>query len=211
MSTLTYTTAQLDDARIYRLLASLVVPRPIALVSTVSETGVANIAPFSFYNVASAAPPVLSISIDLRYGRDTKDTVVNIRATHEFVVNVVSEPIAQPMNVASFDWPPEVDEFAAAGLTPDYSTVHVRAPRIAESPAQFECRLLQTVELGKWTLILGEVLAFHCDKRLLDERFRIDMDRLRAVGRLTGNQYCRTADRFSLNRTDDSPDKKLSA
>jgi flavin reductase (DIM6/NTAB) family NADH-FMN oxidoreductase RutF len=206
-----YATTELDDARIYRLLASLVVPRPIALVSTLSEAGVANIAPFSFYNVAAASPPVLSISVDRRYGRDEKDTVANIRATREFVVNVVSEKIARPMNIASFDWPPEVDEFAAAGLTPDRATLCVHAPRIAESPAQFECRLLQMIELGKWTLILGEIVAFHCDDRLLDERFRIDMDRLQAVGRLTGNEYCRTADRFTLYRSDDSPDKKLSA
>lgn len=211
MSWLTRATADLDDAQIYRLLASLVVPRPIALVSTVSETGVPNIAPFSFYNVASAAPPVLSLSIDRRYGRDQKDTMTNIRATREFVVNVVSEEIAAPMNIASFDWPPEVDEFAAAGLTPNYSTVSVRPPRVAESPAQFECRLLQTIEIGKWTLILGEVVAFHCDKDLLDERLRVDMDRLRAVGRLTGSQYCRTSERFSLSRTADSPDKTLNA
>ena len=211
MSAIAHMAGELDEAQIYRLLVSLVVPRPIALISTVSQSGVPNIAPFSFYNVASAAPPVLSISVDLRYGRDQKDTVANIHATREFVVNVVSEPIAQPMNITSFDWPPEVDEFAAAGLTPDYSTLRVGAPRIVESPAQFECRLLQTIELGKWTLILGEVVAFHYEKGLLDERLRVDMDRLQAVGRLTGNQYCRTTDRFGLNRNDDSPDKNLGA
>lgn len=211
MSWISCATSAFDEAEVYRLLTGLVVPRPIALVSTVSATGVANIAPFSFYNVAAAAPPVLSISIDLRYDRDEKDTLANIRETKHFVINVVSEPIAARMNVASLDWPSDVDEFAVAGFTPDFATLSVRAPRIAESPAQFECRLMQEIEIGKWTLILGEVVAVHCDGALLDERFRIDMDCLQAVGRLAGDQYCTTDQRFRLARSDDSPDRTLEA
>lgn len=205
MKTVAYRTSDLEAPAIYRLLSGLVLPRPIAFVSTLSPEGVPNLAPFSFFTVASADPPVLAISIDLRYGREVKDTMRNIDASGEFVINVVSEELAQAVNVASLDWGPEVDEFVQAGLKAVTDNLAVKAPRVAESPAQFECRHLQNVDFGKWTLVLGEVLAIRCREDLLDERLRVSVDGLKPIGRLAGNDYCRIADRFTIDRSADSP------
>ena len=199
----------LSSAQLYRLLAGLVVPRPIAFISTLSTTGVRNLAPFSFFTVLNAAPPILGVSIDRRYGTEPKDTLVNIEATGEFVINIVSEGLAEAMNLASLDWRPQVDEFVEAGLDARADNLFVQSPRVAASPGQFECRLVRSISFGSYTLVAGEVVAFHYAERLFDDKLRIDYDELRAVGRLTGSMYCRTHDRFSIERTADSPDKKL--
>jgi flavin reductase (DIM6/NTAB) family NADH-FMN oxidoreductase RutF len=184
----------------YKLLVGAVVPRPIAFVSTISPEGVANLAPFSFFTVASANPPVLCFTTSFREPR--KDTLVNVRATNEFVVNIVSEDFAAKMNVTSGEYPYGVDEFALAGLTPAASDL-VRPPRVRESHVNMECRLLQTIEVSNkplgGTLILGEVVRFHINDDILDE-FRIDPDKLAAVGRMAGNTYTKTKDRFDLVR-----------
>jgi flavin reductase (DIM6/NTAB) family NADH-FMN oxidoreductase RutF len=187
-------------ANIYKLLIGVVVPRPIAFVSTVSPEGVANLAPFSFFTVASANPPVLCFTASYREPR--KDTLVNVRATGEFVVNIVSEEIAEKMNLTSGEYPYGVDEFAVSGLTAVPSDV-VRPPRVKESHVNMECRLLQTIEVSNQpmggTLILGEVVRFHIDDEIVEE-FRIDADKLAAVGRMAGNSYARTRDRFDMVR-----------
>lgn len=205
MKTVAFRTSELDPPAIYRLLTGLVLPRPIAFVSTLSDDGVANLAPFSFFTVASADPPVLAISIDLRYGHEIKDTLRNIKCNGEFVVNVATEELAKPVNTASLDWKPEVDEFAQAGLTAVRDNLVVKPPRVGESPAQFECRHLQSVEFGKWTLVLGEVLAIRCREDMVDSRMRVDIDVLKPLGRLSGNDYCRVRDRFTVERDADSP------
>lgn len=205
MNTVAFRTTELEAPAIYRLLTGLVLPRPIAFVSTVSPDGIANLAPFSFFTVASADPPVLAISIDLRYGHETKDTMRNIAANGEFVVNIASEDLAESVNTASLDWPPEVDEFAKAGLTAVRDNLVVKPPHVGESPAQFECRHVQSVEFGKWTLVLGEVLAIRCREDLVNERLRVDVDALKPLGRLAGNDYCRIRDRFTVERNADSP------
>ena len=191
------TTAPVNN---YKLLVGAVVPRPIAFVSTISQEGVANLAPFSFFTVASANPPVLCFTASFREPR--KDTLVNIRATKEFVVNIVSEEFAAKMNVTSGEYPYGVDEFAMSGLTAAPSDA-VRPPRVKESHVNMECRLLQTIEVSNQpmggTLILGEVVRFHVDDAMVEE-FRIDPERLAAVGRMAGNTYCRTTDRFELIR-----------
>jgi len=191
------TTAPLN---IYKLLVGTVVPRPIAFVSTISPEGVANLAPFSFFTVASANPPVLCFTTSFREPR--KDTLVNVRATKEFVVNIVSEEFADKMNATSAEYPYGVDEFAVAGLTPVASDL-VRAPRVKESHVNMECKLLQTVEVSNQplggTLVLGEVVRFHINDAIIEE-FRIDPDKLGAVGRMAGNTYSRTRDRFELIR-----------
>jgi flavin reductase (DIM6/NTAB) family NADH-FMN oxidoreductase RutF len=185
---------------IYKLLVGAVVPRPIAFVSTLSPDGVANLAPFSFFTVASANPPVLVFTTSFREPR--KDTLVNVRATGEFVVNIVSEEFADKMNVTSGEYPYEVDEFEKSGLTPAPSDL-VRPPRVRESHINMECKLLQTVEVSNQplggTLILGEVVRFHVDDSMIED-FRIDPAKLNAVGRMAGNTYCRTSDRFELIR-----------
>ena len=205
MKTVAFRTSELDAPAIYRLLTGLVLPRPIAFVSTVSPDGVPNLAPFSFFTVASADPPVLAISIDLRYGHETKDTLSNIATSGEFVVNIASENLAESVNTASLDWAPDIDEFEKAGLTAVRDNLVVKPPRVAESPAQFECRHLQNVEFGKWTLVLGDVVAIRCREDLLDARLRVDVAALNPLGRLAGNDYCRVGDRFTVERAADSP------
>src|ERR1700683_4781534 len=192
-----------DYPNIYKLLLGSVVPRPIAFVSTVNPEGVFNVAPFSFFTVASANPPVLVFSVGRRVNPDPrKDTLRNISTAREFVVNVVSEEIGQKMNLCAGDYPPEVDEFQLSGLTPIPSDL-VKAPRVAESHVNMECRLLYTIELsalpGGGTLVLGEVIRFHIDDAYFNN-YRIDPDKLAHTGRMAGNSYTRTMDRFDMIR-----------
>lgn len=185
---------------VYKLLVGAVVPRPIAFVSTISAQGVANVAPFSFFTVASANPPILCFSASFR--EPSKDTLVNVHATKEFVVNVVSEEFAEKMNVCSGEYAYGVDEFAKSGLTPVASGL-VRPPRVKESHVNMECKLVQVLELSNQpmggTLVLGEVVRFHIDDAIVED-FRIDPEKLAAVGRMAGNTYTRTKERFDLVR-----------
>ena len=195
--------ASTDYPNIYKLLLGSVVPRPIAFVSTVSPEGVFNVAPFSFFTVASANPPVLVFSVGRRATPDPrKDTFRNISTAREFVVNVVSEEFGPNMNLCAGEYPPEVDEFQVSGLTPIPSDL-VKAPRVAESHVNMECRLLYTIELsalaGAGTLVLGEVIRFHIEDAYF-HNYRIDPDKLRAIGRMAGNSYTRTLDRFDMIR-----------
>jgi flavin reductase (DIM6/NTAB) family NADH-FMN oxidoreductase RutF len=208
-ATRTLLASELDPASTYKLLGGLVLPRPIAFISTLGADGVPNLAPFSFFTVASTEPPVLCFSIDLRYGHQVKDTMRNIEHNGEFVINVATEDLAQAVNTASLDWGPEVDEIAACGLTAAWDNAVVKAPRVAESPAQFECRFRQRVDFGQWTTVFGDVLAFHCRESLLDARMRVDIAGLRPLGRLSGNDYCRTGDRFTIERKADTPANPL--
>ncbi len=170
----------------YQLLISLVVPRPIAWVSTVDTQGVRNLAPFSFFNIVSGAPPILMVSINQRDGRP-KDTLVNILATREFVVNVVDEELASQMNCTSGNYPPEVDEFQVAGLAP-VPSVKVQAPRVGQAPISLECVLVQTLKFPRcsYTVVFGEVVYFQIDDRVLNERGRVDPEKLKPIGRLGG-------------------------
>ncbi|HTY60540.1 MAG TPA: flavin reductase family protein, partial [Bacteroidota bacterium] len=157
---------------VYRLMTAMIVPRPIAFVSSLSSGGARNLAPFSFFTAVSANPPVVCFA-PMRRGADgsMKDTLVNIEETREFVVNIVSEEIAGKMNACSEEVPPEVDEFILSGLTPVPSAV-VAPPRVGESRASMECRLLQVVHVSPLplggSLVLGEVLLFHVQDDLFD-------------------------------------------
>ena len=188
---------------IYKLMVGAIVPRPIAFVSTMSPEAILNLAPFSFFTGISANPPVICFSPMIR-GSDgaRKDTLHNIERTHEFVVNVVSEEFVRQMNICSTEFPPEIDEFEASGLTPIPSEV-VKPPRVKESHINMECKLLQIVHVSPQPLggsiVLGEVVRFHVDDALVDN-FRIDPEKLRAVGRMGGPTYTRTTDRFDLER-----------
>ena len=192
-----------DYLSVYKLLLGSVVPRPIAFVSTVNPEGAFNVAPFSFFTVASANPPVLVFSVGRRANPDPrKDTLRNISTAREFVVNVVSEEFGPKMNLCAGDYPPEVNEFQVSGLTPIPSDL-VKAPRVAESHINMECRLLYTIELSGLVsgghLVLGEVVRFHIDDAYF-HNYRIDPDKLRAIGRMAGNSYTRTLDRFDMIR-----------
>jgi flavin reductase (DIM6/NTAB) family NADH-FMN oxidoreductase RutF len=192
-----------DYLNVYKLLIGSVVPRPIAFVSTVSPEGAFNVAPFSFFTVASSNPPVLVFTVGNRATPDPrKDTLRNITLAREFVVNVVSEEIGHKMNLCSGDYPPEVDEFQLSGLTPVPSDL-VKAPRVAESHINMECRLLYTISMSSLinggNLVLGEVVRIHIDDALVSN-YRIDQDKLRAIGRMAGSSYTRTQDRFDMIR-----------
>jgi len=192
-------TSTLDRSTIYRVLTGLIVPRPIAWVSSVSMTGVPNLAAFSFFTVVSTAPPMVAFSINTSKSRGMKDTFVNIHDTKEFVVNMVDHSTVAAMDLSAEEYPPEVDEFELAGVTPAYDTLHVKAPRVAEAPAQFECRHERTVAFADYSLIVGEVLAFHLAPGLSDERLRINFDAYQWVGRLTGGKYCDRTEGYSVN------------
>jgi flavin reductase (DIM6/NTAB) family NADH-FMN oxidoreductase RutF len=193
---------------IYKLMIGAIVPRPIAFVSSLDGHGVRNLAPFSFFNGVSADPPVVLFCPSIRREDPKrglgahKDTLLNVIATREFVVNIVTEAIADKMNATSAQVPREVDEFDLAGLTPLASEL-VKPPRVAESPVQMECRLRQIIEVSDrpagGSIVLGEVLRFHVREDLF-ENFRIDPDKLAAVGRMGGPTYVRTRDRFDLER-----------
>jgi flavin reductase (DIM6/NTAB) family NADH-FMN oxidoreductase RutF len=192
-----------DYLSVYKLLIGAVVPRPIAFVSTINAEGAFNVAPFSFFTVASSNPPVLVFTVGNRTTPDPrKDTLRNITTAREFVVNVVSEEIGAKMNLCSGDYPPEVDEFEVSGLTPVPSDI-VKAPRVAESHINMECRLLYTMSMSGLAnggnLVLGEVVRFHIDDAYVSN-YRIDPDKLRAIGRMAGNTYTRTTDRFDMIR-----------
>ncbi len=192
-----------DHLSVYKLLIGSVVPRPIAFVSTLNTEGAFNVAPFSFFTVASSNPPVLGFTVGNRARVDPrKDTLRNITTAREFVVNIVSEEFAQKMNLCAGDYPPDVDEFEISGLTPIASDI-VKAPRVAESHINMECRLLYTISMSSLVnggnLVLGEVVRFHIDDAYFSN-FRIDQDKLRAIGRMAGNSYTRTQDRFDMIR-----------
>lgn len=186
--------------QIYKLLIGSVVPRPIAFVSTVSPEGKPNLAPFSFFNAICSDPPTICFSTAYREPR--KDTYLNVKSTGEFVVNIVSEEIAEKMNLSSGEYPNGTDEFEISGLTPAPSDL-VRPPRVAESHVNMECKLVQILDIserpGGASLIIGEVVRFHVDEAIIDN-FRIDPEKLRAIGRMGGNDYARTRDRFEMIR-----------
>jgi flavin reductase (DIM6/NTAB) family NADH-FMN oxidoreductase RutF len=194
-----------EPGNVYKLMIGAIVPRPIAFVATVSGDGARNLAAFSFFTGVSANPPVVCFSPMVRGGNSAepqKDTLRNIVATREFVVNIVSEDFSEKMNQTAPEFPPEVDEFIVSGLTPVASDL-VRPPRVGESLISMECKLLEVVSVSAkplgGSLVIGEVLRFHV-KDAIVENFRIDPDRLRPIGRMAGNSYVRTTDRFEMVR-----------
>lgn len=178
--------AQIALPQMYQLLTSTIVPRPIAFVSTRAADGRLNLAPFSYFIAISSAPPLVGISIVDR-ADDPKDTLRNIRDTGEFVINLVSEDLLPAMVQTAGDWPTGVSEFEVAGLTPRPSE-RVQPPAVQESPVHLECRLHREIPLGNALFIVGEVLLAHVSDAVLTEG-RVDPAKLRAVGRLGGENY----------------------
>jgi flavin reductase (DIM6/NTAB) family NADH-FMN oxidoreductase RutF len=182
-----------------RLLRACVVPRPIALLSTVSCDGVRTLAPYSSFNTLCSDPPLVGFASS--YQVPEEDTLANIRATREFVVNVVSEQMASQINACSTPYPSGVDGFKMSGLTP-LPADRVAPPRVRESHVHLECRLARIVELSARplgaTLVIGEVVLFHIDDAITDGGGRVDPRRLQAIGRLGGPLYARTRDLFSM-------------
>lgn len=181
--------ADLQDKDPYKLLVGSVVPRAIAWVATLSPDGVANIAPFSFFTVASPSPPTLCFSIgpSARDGEPVKDTLANIRATGDMTVNIGRADLLDAVNTTASTLSADVDEFAVTGLTPEPGTL-VAAPRIAEAPIAMECQLDRIVDVGENTLVLARVLLWRFEDGLRDGTY-VDMARLRPLGRLAGPRF----------------------
>ncbi len=195
---------ELPYRSIYKILIGSIVPRPIGWISTINQEGRPNLAPFSFFNVASANPPHLLFCPDIRAtDGKPKDSLLNVRATGEFVANIVTYPLAQAMNITSTEFPAEVNEFEAAGLTPAPSVV-VSPPRVAESPIHFECKLAQIIELSNepegGSVVIGRVVHIHIDPELMIGTDKINIERLQPIGRLAGAGYCRVTDLFDMVR-----------
>jgi flavin reductase (DIM6/NTAB) family NADH-FMN oxidoreductase RutF len=195
----------LESTAVYKLLISSVVPRPIAWVSSVDAAGIANLAPFSYFMAITDSPPTIAFSCSPR-AAGKKDTLRNVEASGEFVVNIVDDDRAEQMNLTSGDYPPEVDEFALTRLTAAPS-LKVKAPRVAEAPINMECRLVRIIPVGKANLILGEVVQWHVRDDVYDAATgRLDMSKLKPVGRLTGNLYSHIHQIFEMKRP--NPDYK---
>ena len=190
-----------DKSQAYRLLASVVVPRPIALVTTLGADGVVNAAPFSFFNLLGSSPPVVGLGIGNRDMDTPKDTRANIERTGEFVVNLVGESLAEAMNVCGMDFPAGVSELDAANLSTLPSS-SVSAPRLAESDVHLECRLHSVVPIGDNRIVLAEVVCLHVRDEFLDkESLRVRTEALHLIGRMHGGGwYARTTDLFDLPR-----------
>jgi flavin reductase (DIM6/NTAB) family NADH-FMN oxidoreductase RutF len=182
----------------YKLLTNLVVPRPIAWVTSRSEQNIINLAPFSFFNAVGSDPLYLIVSVARQPGGRQKDTARNIEAVGEFVVNLVTEDLINAMNISAADFPPEESELSAAGLHPAAST-RISVPRISQAQASLECKLHSAIPLGLYTLFIGEVVMFHIADHLVGERLHIND--FAPLGRLgSPSMYCRTTDRFDLPR-----------
>jgi len=191
---ITYDPKELPVQKLHQYLLGAIGPRPIAFASTIDEDGNHNLSPFSFFNVFSAAPPVMIFS-PARNGRTntTKDTYNNVKRIPEVVINVVNYDILHQMSLSSSPFPSDVDEFVKAGFTPVPSET-IRPMRVLESPVQFECKVTQVVELGDQggagNLVICEVTKIHIHESVLDENGMIDQKKIGLVARMGGNWYC---------------------
>lgn len=182
----------------YKLMIGSIIPRPIALVTTVDEEGRVNAAPYSFFNCLSADPPILALGVENKPDRSLKDTSHNIRMTEVFTVNIVSFDIAEAMHVCAAKYPRGVDELKEAGLTAMPGT-KIAAPWIKEAPVAFECRRHITLELGKSRqIIMGEIVYAHYREGLVNERLHVDPAGVDAIARLGGDTCSTIRDRFDM-------------
>jgi flavin reductase (DIM6/NTAB) family NADH-FMN oxidoreductase RutF len=185
----------------YQLLTCVVIPRPIGFISTISADGVPNLAPFSFFNAVCGEPPMVMFCPTNR--RPPKDTLLNVRATGEFVANIVNEEIGQQMNLTSADYSPEISEFEVSGLTPVPSDL-VKPPRVLESPVNMECKVHGIIELSDkprgGAIVIGEVIRLHVRDNIIDKDMFIDPVMLNPIARLGGPSYTRLGDPFDMIR-----------
>ena len=190
--------AQQSSLDNYKLLTNLVVPRPIAWVTSLSPDGVINLAPFSFFNAIGSDPVYIMISVGNNDDGRAKDTAINIGVSSEFVVNMVTEDLFDAMNLSAADFPPEQSELEAAKLQAAPSIL-IKTPRVAQAQVSFECKLHSTQSLGANTLVIGEVVMFHVADYLMGPRMHVN--NFAPIGRLgSPSVYCRTTDRFDVAR-----------
>jgi flavin reductase (DIM6/NTAB) family NADH-FMN oxidoreductase RutF len=197
------TFSDLTPAQRYHIVSSLVVPRPIAWVTTLDEDGQVNAAPFSYFQVMGENPPLVVLGIGKRPDGNAKDSFRNIRRAHEFVINMVTEANAESMNLTATDFPPGISEVAALGLATEPS-VMVKPPRLSVAPAHLEGREVQTLLIGGNQIVIGELLAVHVRDEFIDAKtLRIHTEKMRMIGRLQGGEgggYTRTQDTFHMKR-----------
>ena len=195
--------AHTSQKDVYKILTGAVIPRPIGWVSTISEDGILNLAPFSFFNAVGEDPPHVMFST-VRSGNTSKDTLNNVLATKQFVVNMATEELVEAMNASSINLPPDGNEFDYAGLTPAPSEL-VRPPRVKESLISFECELVHHYSLeghkdGGATIMIGRIVMFHVDESVLLDDYKINMDAYRPVARLAGYNYSKLGEIFAIKR-----------
>lgn len=192
-----------SQKNIYKILTGAVIPRPIGWISSISEDGVPNLAPFSFFNAVGEDPPHIMFST-VRTGDKNKDTLNNVLATKQFVVNMATEELVEAMNATSIELPPDGNEFEYAGLTP-VPSVKVKPFRVKESPITFECELVHHYSLedhknGGATIMIGRIVMFHVDESVLQDDYKINMETYRPVARLAGSNYAKLGEIFSIKR-----------
>jgi len=196
------TLSELNAGQKYHLLSSLVVPRPIAWVTTLNEDGSVNAAPFSYFQLMGENPPLVVLGIGRRSDGSAKDTMRNLHRTREFVINIVTEENAEMMNLCGTDFPEGMSEVQALGLATEPSVL-VKPPRLALAPAHLEGRELQTLLIGQNQVIMGELLAVHIRDEFIDaQTLRVHTEKMGIIGRLQGGggSYTRTRDPFELKR-----------
>ena len=197
---------------VYKIMTGSVLPRPIGWISTIDIHGRPNLAPFSFFNAVCSNPPTLLFCPAIR-GSDgkTKDTLNNVRATHEFVVNIVTEELFQAMNASSIEAPANFNEFDFAGLTLAPS-VAIKPPRVAESPIHFECKVREIIEIGNkpggGSIVIGTIVHIHADDGVMIGGDKINLTALKPIGRLMGSGYCRVTDIIEIERPKNIPGEK---
>jgi flavin reductase (DIM6/NTAB) family NADH-FMN oxidoreductase RutF len=191
--------ATLQERDQYKLMTGSIVPRPIALVTTLGPVG-PNAAPFSLFNMVGTAPPLLMFSAGNQGDGSEKDTLQNLRQLPEFVVHICNEAIAERMNICSTDFPRGVNEIEKAGFT-TVPSMKVRPPRIKEAPVQMECRVVRIVDFGtRHHVVFGEVVMFHYHDGIVNERGHVSLAKLNPIGRLSGSHYTRVSDLFTMDR-----------
>jgi flavin reductase (DIM6/NTAB) family NADH-FMN oxidoreductase RutF len=195
--------AHTSQKDVYKILTGAVIPRPIGWISSISEDGILNLAPFSFFNAVGEDPPHVMFST-VRSGNTNKDTLNNVLATKQFVVNMATEDLVEAMNASSVNLPPEGNEFEYAGLTAIASDL-VSPPRVKESPISFECELVHHYSLeghkdGGATIMIGRIVMFHVDESVLLPDYKINMDTYRPIARLAGYNYAKLGEIFSIKR-----------
>ena len=192
-----------DVVAVYQMLVGLVTPRPIAWVTTLSKSGVVNLAPFSFFNAFGANPPVVVFSPTLKRDGGKKDTLINIEANGEFVINASTEQHADLINMSSKMLLPDESEVDMTGLS-TLQSEKVKPPRLADVPFALECKVMQIIPVGTGAisanLVIGEIVMMHIDDAVLDPKGQPDPRKIKAIARLGGEFWCRTQDLFQLER-----------
>ncbi len=192
-----------DSSVLYKLLTGTVIPRPIAWVASIDANGIDNLAPFSFFNVVSEDPPHIMFST-VRTGNKNKDTLNNILANNQFVVNLVTEEIVEQMNTTAQNVASDVSEFELANVTP-IDSVFIKPKRVKESLVQFECEMvhhyfIEKHQNGGACIIIGKIITMHIDDSILMENHKIDLEKYKTIARLAGSNYSNLGEIFSIKR-----------